>query len=433
MNPGVSGWLKRFVTHKAKAFLEAPDASYTRSQLELDFSSYEYLYHIIQPTGLMYGYPIRFIEAPHPKASEWTEKDKVKVLLAESYISSGLYFRYDENQDMAVTVQQVLEDIRNYYAENYHLYSENRNSLFGRKRETISQIEYILDQRISIKYDWRNFWTSFFHNSFLFFDLINFVQWMETQGDPPLPESEQQNIKIQRQNLRLLILQVIAAAAHADEGVKREARELFNYFLQSANLPAHKKKQAESAFNKGINLETLNLSEVKSWAMKKYFLELAILTTWANRHISDSEKAFLSNLANQLKLTPEELTHSMSAVENFVFEYWDQVHYLQIKQNYRIVSERLIQRMGQTARKNQKRISLEIAESRELVMLLRKGTTQTLTAEEKEKVREQLLDILRAIPAFTFLLLPGAFITLPILFRIIPKNILYPSSFRDEE
>lgn len=433
MNPGVSGWLKRFVAHRAKAFLEAPEVSYTRSQLELDFSSYEYLYHIIQPTGLLYGYPIRFIEAPHPKAGEWTEKDKVKVLLAESYISSGLYFRYDKNQDFSETIQLVLNDIRSYYEENFHLYSESRSSLFGRKRETVSQIEYILDQRISIKYDWRNFWTSFFHNSFLFFDLINFVQWMESRDDAPSPENESGSVKIQRQNLRLLILQVIAAAAHADQGVKREARELFNYFLQSANLPANKKKQAESSFAKGIQIEKLDFSQVQSWAMRKYFLELAILTTWANRHISDSEREFLAVLAKKLKLTPSELTHSMVAVENFVFEYWDQVHYLQIKQNYRIVSERLIQRMGQTARKNQQRISLEIAESRELVMLLRKGTTQTLTAEEKEKVREQLLDILRAIPAFTFLLLPGAFITLPILFRIIPKNILYPSSFRDED
>ncbi|MDX2249114.1 MAG: hypothetical protein SF052_20170 [Bacteroidia bacterium] len=432
MNPGVSGWLKRFINYKTKAFLEVPEASYTRMQLGMDFSSYEYLYHIIQPTGLMYGYPIRFIESPHPKSPDWTEKDKVKILLAEGYISCGLYFRHEKNQDFPTTIQQVMDDIRAYYEENFYLYSENRDSLFGKKRETIPQIEYILDQRISIKYDWRNFWTSFFHNSFLFFDLINFVQWMETLGDPR-PETPDHSIKIQRQNLRLLILQVIAAAAHADNSVKREARELFNYFLQSANLPAHKKKQAESAFNKGVKIEDLDFSGVQSWAMKKYFLELAILTTWANRQISELEREFLARLAALLRLTPEELTHSMVAVENFVFEYWDQVHYLQIKQNYRIVSERLIRRMGQTARINQKRISNEIAESRELVVLLRKSATQALTPEEKEKVREQLLDILRAIPAFTFLLLPGAFITLPILFRIIPKNILYPSSFRDEE
>ncbi|MEZ4828079.1 MAG: hypothetical protein R3C61_17615 [Bacteroidia bacterium] len=425
--------MKRFVTHKVRAFQEAPEVSYALSQLEMDFSSYEYLYHIIQPTGLMYGYPIRFIENPHPKAGEWVEKDKVKVLLAESYISSGLYFRHDESQDFTTTVQTVLDDIRSYYEENFHLYSETRSGLFGKKREIVSQLEYIFDQRISIKYDWRNFWTSFFHNSFLFFDLINFVQWMESRDDPPAAEASPDAIKTLRQNLRLLILQVIAAAAHADQGVKREAKELFNYFLQSSYLPAKQKKQAELSFAKGIKIENLDFSIVKSWAMRKYFLELAILTTWANRHISDSEKEFLAALAKKLKLTSAELTHSMAAVESFVFEYWDQVHYLQIKQNYRIVSERLIRQMGQTARKNQQRLAREIAESRELVYLLRKGTTQALSAEEKEKVREQLLDILRAIPAFTLFLLPGAFITLPILFRIIPKNILYPSSFRDEE
>ena len=138
-------------------------------------------------------------------------------------------------------------------------------------------------------------------------------------------------------------------------------------------------------------------------------------------------------MTDLLGLSDEELTHSMVSVEQFVMEYWNQVHYLQIKQNYRIVSERLIIRMRQLARKNQRLIGKEITESRELVSLLRKSTTQNLTQEEKDKVREQLLDILKAIPAFAFLFLPGSFLTLPILLRIIPKSILYPSSFRENE
>lgn len=432
MNPGIKGWLKRFITFREKTLLKAPETSYIISQLNSDFNSYEYLYHLIQPTGLMYGYPIRFIDAGHPRSIEWTEKDKIKVLLAEGYLSCGLYFRFDEENDITRSIDLVINDIHSYYHENFQLYSKNRKSLFGKRREPISQIEYILDQRISIKYDWRNFWTSFFHNSFLFFDLINFVQWMESMEDSKEP-AELGSLKIQRQNLRFLILKVMAAAAHADNRVQKEEKELFNYFLQSAHLPAHKKRQAESFFLKGIKLEDLSFELVESWAMRKYFLELAILTTWANRQISQQEEEFLRSLAQKLNLSEAERQHSMAAVENFVMEYWDQVHYLQIKQNYRIVSERLIMRMGQIVRKNQKRIALEIQESRELVILLRKSTTQSLTTEEKEKVREQLLDILRAIPAFTVFMMPGGFITLPILLRIIPKNILYPSSFRDDD
>ena len=431
MDPGERGWLKKFLQHRSQ-WLRRSESSHTLNQINSDFSSYEYLYHLIQPTGLMYGYPIRFIEESHPTANEWSEKDKIKVLLAESYISCGLYFRLDESRDIKDALEKVIDDIRDYYRGNYILYSSTLKNLFGRRKDTISQIEYVLDRQISIKYDWRNFWTSFFHNSLLFFDLINFVAWLETTYDQ-VPKGEASSLKKQRMDLKINVLKVIAAAAHSDQKVHQEEKELFNYFLNSAHLPAHKKRQAEAFLTNGIDISELDLTGVHSWAMKKYFLELAILTSWANREISDSEKDFLRKLTDLLGLSDEELTHSMVSVEQFVMEYWNQVHYLQIKQNYRIVSERLIIRMRQLARKNQRLIGKEITESRELVSLLRKSTTQNLTQEEKDKVREQLLDILKAIPAFAFLFFPGSFLTLPILLRIIPKSILYPSSFRENE
>ena len=431
MDPAERGWLKKFLQHRNQWFRKS-EVSHTLTQINSDFSSYEYLYHLIQPTGLMYGYPIRFIEEAHPTAIEWSEKDKIKVLLAESYISCGLYFRLDESTDIHEAIEKVTHDIRNYYKGNYILYSSRAKNLFGRRKDHISQIEYVLDRQISIRYDWRNFWTSFFHNSLLFFDLINFVHWMESIYDAPV-EKEETSLKKKRMELKMNVLKVIAAAAHSDKEVHAEEKELFNYFLNSAHLPAHKKRQAEGFLDKGIDIEELDLEEVDSWALKKYFLELAILTSWANREISAEERAFLSRLTQLLELTEEELTHSMVSVEEFVMEYWNQVHYLQIKQNYRIVSERLILRMRQITRKNQRLIGKEIAESRELVTLLRKSTSQSLTTAEKDKVREQLLDILKTIPTFAFLLLPGSFLTLPILLRIIPKSLLYPSSFRENE
>ena len=235
-----------------------------------------------------------------------------------------------------------------------------------------------------------------------------------------------------RQDLRLDLLKVIAAAAHADAKILPEEKELFNYFLQSAQLPAPKKKKAESFLQNGIKLHELDFDLVDAWIFQKYFLELAILTAWANRDISEVERIFLRKLAHQLDLTEDDLKLSMVAVEAFVKEYWQQVHYLQLKQNYRIVSEKLLKRVRTVVRTNQRAISKEIQQSRELMTLLRKYTYEELSQEEKEKMRTQLLDILKAIPAFAYLFLPGSFFTLPILLRIIPKHILYPSSYRED-
>lgn len=79
--------------------------------------------------------------------------------------------------------------------------------------------------------------------------------------------------------------------------------------------------------------------------------------------------------------------------------------------------------------KNKKSLLQEIQESKELAFLIKESATRKLTEEEKEKVKEQLLDICKSIPAFTVFMLPGGAILLPLLVKLIP-NIL-PSAFRE--
>ncbi|MEL7533259.1 MAG: LETM1 domain-containing protein [Bacteroidota bacterium] len=429
MNPGEKGWLHKFVDFKLRQFQKLPQEElYTLQKIKQSINSQEYLYHLIQPTGLMYGHPIRFIEKHHRRSKNWSEKDKIKVLMAESYLSLGLYYRYLENPYIPQSFELGITDIRDFYQQNFARYARPPRGFFSRSASTVDQIEYIFDQRISIRYDWRNFWTSFFHNSLLFFDLIFFSEWRD--GNHQLPN---ESLKQRRQSMRFKILEIIAAAAHADHKVYPEEREVFNYFLNSAHLPAPLKRKAEGFFKNGLRLDQIDLSDINSWLLKKYFLELAILTSFSNREIYPEEQAFLAALTDRLDLKSSELEKSLLTVRDFVDQYWEDVHYLQIKQNYRILSERVIRQMRILVRKNQKRIIKEIQESRELVVLLQKSTRKPLTAKEKEKVRTQLLDILRAIPAFAIFMLPGGSFTLPILLRILPKNILYPSSFRDQD
>ncbi|CAM1355058.1 MULTISPECIES: LETM1 domain-containing protein [Tenacibaculum] len=83
--------------------------------------------------------------------------------------------------------------------------------------------------------------------------------------------------------------------------------------------------------------------------------------------------------------------------------------------------------------KNKKRLAKELQESKELIFLVRKSLTTSLTDEEKAKVKEQTLDICKAIPAFTVFMLPGGALLLPLLIKLIPD--ILPSAFKadDEE
>lgn len=79
--------------------------------------------------------------------------------------------------------------------------------------------------------------------------------------------------------------------------------------------------------------------------------------------------------------------------------------------------------------KNKNSLIQELIESKELVFLIKESTTRTLTEEEKAKVKEQLLDICKSIPALTVFMLPGGALLLPLLIKMIPN--LLPSAFRN--
>lgn len=81
--------------------------------------------------------------------------------------------------------------------------------------------------------------------------------------------------------------------------------------------------------------------------------------------------------------------------------------------------------------KNKTAFLNELKESKELIFLLKKSITTKLTTEEKNKVKEQMLDICKVIPAFAIFLLPGGSLLLPLLIKFIP-NIL-PSSYREKD
>jgi len=89
-----------------------------------------------------------------------------------------------------------------------------------------------------------------------------------------------------------------------------------------------------------------------------------------------------------------------------------------------------VEEIKKILQKNKTRFLRELAESKELVFLLKKSTNETLTEEEKGKVKEQLLDICKVIPAFFVFMLPGGAFLLPILIKLIPT--ILPSSYRED-
>lgn len=81
--------------------------------------------------------------------------------------------------------------------------------------------------------------------------------------------------------------------------------------------------------------------------------------------------------------------------------------------------------------RNKLRLYQELSQSKEAMSLIRKSTHTSLSTEEKEKIKIQLLDICKAIPALAVFLLPGGALLLPLLIKLIPD--ILPSAFQDDE
>ena len=92
--------------------------------------------------------------------------------------------------------------------------------------------------------------------------------------------------------------------------------------LHSANLSSKRNKEAWNLFENGIMVEEISLPKNNSWLIRKYFLELAIITVSADRVIDEKEKSFLSNFTKFLDFFEEDLEESMIALEGFIIENW---------------------------------------------------------------------------------------------------------------
>jgi hypothetical protein len=421
MIPREKGWLKNYLEFRETLLRELTSESGKRA------SHPEHsLYRIIQPTGLMYGQSVADIDIPEHE--HWDEKDRMKVLLAESLISSSLLFHdkpVNNAEELSAIVLKTLESIGNFYNNIYPELATPTKTLFGKKKSPLEIAEKILDKRIDHTVSLRGgFWSSFFQNSLLFLDVFIFGQWIHTNADKIVADF----FRYEREELRFSVVKVIAAAAHANKEIVFEERKLFEYFLESTELSSERKREAMKIFYEGIAIEDINLPSENSWILKKFFLEIAILTLWADKHVEQLELDFLRRFCHYFDFSDEDLENSMMAIEGFVLEHWEEIEHLQENQNYDAVSEQFIQRISRLAEKNQSRLAKGLQERQDIIFLLRKARSNELSENERSIVRARLIEILKTIPTFSIISLPQKFLTLPILLKILPRTFFVENS-----
>ncbi len=171
---------------------------------------------------------------------------------------------------------------------------------------------------------------------------------------------------------------------------------------------------------------------VEDPTQQAFILRLLYLTAHVNGQYALPEEIFLESLAEAFGLSRE----ALDGFEMEALAAYEQHRGLRAALTTSGVVARmrrqLNERIEDVVRTNAARIAAEIKETSELGELLLKASSADLDTEEKAKVKAQLTDICKTIPALAIFVVPGGSLLLPIAVKHLPFNIL-PSNFADEE
>lgn len=417
LDPTESGWLAKYI--EIRSTIPFSD------QVNKIEAKEEKLYAHMHDSGFLYGHPIKLPIELALDMNNWPVKERLKLILAEAFIATGLIMNPDLIGHKSDLVEERFgKSIVEFYESYRPELVKTKLLSFQKNKSPLTVAEDIFDRRIKVKAHWNaSFWRGFFHNILLFVDLIHYIDWINTATEKRANLLHQQSFEIRWDALKL-----IAIATNVDESISKAEHQLFNFFIESAEFDKAHRQKAKKLIDKDFALSQLLINKDSSWLRRKYFLELAILSIWADRKISSKEEDFLFELSSYMGFDKTDRDSSILSVQSFVMNNWERVHFLQEKQNFFILRKHLTERMTTVAKKYTSEIKAEIHESSELMSLLKLANTRELSTAEKEQVRMQLYDILKSIPAFVIFALPFSFLTIPVLMKIIPKSA-FPSSF----
>ena len=186
-----------------------------------------------------------------------------------------------------------------------------------------------------------------------------------------------------------------------------------------------------SKFNKAEmgSLDDVDLSFFTDDYEKFYLVDIAGMSMWSDAKMETSEENFLYKLANKLNVSIIFVQKSINEMGNFLTINKNEIPYFNFSNPVKHFYDHTTQNVQTLISRNKARLLLEISQSKELMKLLAQSTKRELNADEKKKVRNQILDICKTIPSLTIFIIPGGSLLLPILIKFIPQ--LLPSAFNE--
>ncbi|RNC86927.1 MAG: hypothetical protein ED556_05750 [Winogradskyella sp.] len=383
MNPSALGWIKKLFTVISKS-----------SILQLNKGEF---YSQLKDSGFIYGSNVDCIINDVIKVDAFNEEERCKVNL----LSSFYYIHSVEQSEL-----NFLDSVIGFYKS----IDEHKRSfladLFGQPSSDVL-LEQIIHKRIHIDDNviTKNF-NYFLINAFLFMDIIGYHHYLTTE------ESTKDYLTNFGAALETVLFTVLDSKADKTEYDKN----LVKLFEASLGHKHSERKNSEE------------IAEIIKGPLEKlYVIDTVCMASWSDKHIDRAEYVYLNQLRQDLSIDTDVLIKAVDDINSFYEDHKDDISFLSAKnlaQSFYDNSSSIVVRL---IKRNSKRLSKELSQSKEALILLSQSTKRNLTEEEQKKIQNQLLDIFKSIPSLAIFMLPGGMLLLPLFIKFIPK--LLPSAF----
>ena len=414
ISPGAKGWINKYLH-----LVENGTITLNKKRpKEITKSRHTHL--TLAKSGIVFGYPDELIFGKELNDSEWTKDEKLKLLLFES-----LLFVYTQiHKKEGFEKEKFLSSLIAFY-ESHEASSIRKVFGYFIKESPEEKLEKILADRIDIKLNLleNRWWINSLSNVFSYLDVILFDDFEH--------RNEGATLVINYTSYAKASLTAISVSAHADGVLEGKEKNLFNIFLASSNLKDEARDEVKAQFKEGATFEDIPDFVKEHWLLKRFLLDISILTIVSDEDLTDEELEYLHNLTVYLEIPIDELEESLTMTENFLLHAQHDLDFMKNSTSYEKVYSRLSKRWGKILMRNKDRLGTEIRQSKDLVYLVKKSATEDLTKEEKELVKTQFKDIVKSVPALAIFMLPGGALLLPLILKVIPD--LVPSAFKENE
>lgn len=396
MNPSAADWILKFFN------------LFERKELIDLFESDQQFYKSLKNSGFLYGISVDFLPAQKSASIKLTKEELTKVNLFHALIYEFFkWHRYASKEEAIASILKFYKELEKGKTGFFYKFSLSQSPAHS--------LEHILSARLQegnilLK---RNT-ISLLTYALLYLDVLTYKRWLK---DPT-------RIKEVYKQMEEVVLNYCFYTLKSKRKKSKYDKLMIELFESSRGYILEYPSDSGAGFLK-------QLKDIKATDAieKKFILDLCCLTIWEDFKLDESEYEYLLKIIQILDLPETELTESLSHLKVFSADFTEKIVLFEyanpIKQFYKQSSSTV----KLLIIRNKNRLLQELEESGELVRLLGHSTRRELTAEEKSKVKEQLLDICKTIPSLTIFLLPGGTVLLPLLIKFIPK--LLPSAFQD--